>query len=61
METQFLKWLSLYGQTRLAKELETSRQLVNSWTKPGQRPSDPMKDRIIALSDGLLDYNGFYK
>ncbi len=59
--TKFLQWLELYGQSRLAKDLGSSRQLVNSWVKGDTRPSDQMKDKIIKLSNHLLDYNDFYK
>ena len=59
--TQFSKWVEVYGQSRLAKSLKVTRQLTNQWVNTDERPSDAMKIKIVALAGDLLDYNSFFK
>ena len=59
--TKFEKWVDIYGQGRLARELEVSRQTVNNWIRDSQRPSDNFKIKIVALSNGMIVYEDFFK
>ncbi len=58
--THFQKWVDVFGQAALAKELSVTRQLVNQWVKTETRPSDNLKIKILPLSHGILDYNSFF-
>lgn len=59
--TKFEKWVEVYGQGRLARELEVSRQVVNNWIRDRRRPSDNFKTKIVELSNGVIEYEDFFK
>ena len=59
--TKFELWLDIYGQTRLADELEVTRQVVNNWARTRQRPSDNFKIKIVKLSNGVIEFKDFFR
>jgi DNA-binding XRE family transcriptional regulator len=59
--TKFEKWVAIYGQSRLARELDVSRQAVNNWISQRQRPSDNFKIKIVGISNHVIEYKDFFK
>lgn len=65
---RFRQWVDLYGFSRLARSLETNRQLVHSWTQMRNPVTPDISNarKIIALStieplpDGPLAYEDIF-
>ena len=53
--TKFEKWVDIYGQGRLAKELEVSRQTVNNWIRDNwMLENSSLSTLIILIWDEFL-------
>ena len=58
--TKFEKWVDIYGAGRLARELDITKQVVTTWLRIHQRPSDNFKIKIVALSNGVIEFRDFF-